>query len=1571
MKSEVHGINCTCCESKSKEAKELLDEINKILNEANAEEVLAPKQAVIKKAKEIESLFTQAISISDYEAYPEIPVEERFPGTVDPEGKMSQLTKLVEKLFSLPDGDVNFEAVKITEPEKKVGKFKITEITENPNIDVTKVMDLSGIDLNAFSKLKIAITIPTIDAVLGFKFGPIQLGINFKIGVGTFAWSPDVKFNSIQEALDNLKGSTYKKLLSESGPEDLEELQELAKSQFSGVPSVKSALKNTKDKQEFFDQVQKLGVNIVKDVDVEKEALAIFENEKQIRELIASSVVGLPEPEKTTPSEIGKVIGKCADTVPKQAAYREEEVQKIHDETCKVEAPAGDAGDNTGTGAVGASIASDGSVVVNYPNTELPSQEGELTKVQDVLSEVDAFSQQMQNCAKQKGDASNKWYAFYSHSVLHKITVQYFDRLLDHINFFNNQLIAIIRERDAIIADSTDYTSLVNGFYLNSDDFLADANTLSWTSESGVLTISNDDLSAVRTQFDAYRNDLNDLSGGTIQQIRQSLNIDNNPLSNLVGYLPNQFNQWCIKAPGVIKITATDDTYYDIRNRCQELWQESINTPTITLKGLVAGVSEPLINYIIPIDVPQYAEGLLVKDRSGLFEVGIWKPFYSAKRIDYFFTYQEQGYTQPKPEFNDNGEMIGTKVNKVIKNGLEEEVIVEVPAASEDLKSNDEVIQDFLENLEQKTRDKVINKVEEIENSPAYINFINVTLDQAAKREAARVFFDNIENRGFLEGTITLYSISHINDFARKASVARTYYEKLQKELQSLDLLMESCQLCVDENIANIESTVKKLGTGPDGGDSTNLEKECKDRLGSDPVGQKPADGRCPTYIKNCYWKEYTKIMQKVSVLPVPELDPPNFGVRLFRYYPVAIQFPIPPIPAIPTLALGAPDPLVSIPLPLLWKHIITIDTPIGTIVTWIAFAGFIPAPFIMLIDEKGEATFMITSRGPCSIPHPTVAGFNPLEEKSLLDILLPPSGIKINLSSPLGKLLVGNANNDIANADSGKNIIDKLKEKIKSSYSQLEIPDPPSIGGNSEAAKAKRQQIKKAFEDLPPNPAEIETALDEVFSAAVKAIDGIKVNSIKFPKDDKKLLLKTLGPGEIMDNLNKAIDTVTSAPAEIQNELLKALGVGIPTINVKKKLREQVLQQVDTPNVRNFFRDLDAEIDELEARLSFDTTLDEKVRERAKIIKKLVKKPLEEAAKKINPEILGFVSKTVDGLILPFPCYTNIQLPVVPPYIYVLIAAFKAAPSIIDALPLESIANLVSFELDLTGTLPSAERLFYNTINGLLDAVPELVLPDPESYNMLKQTIDMVKQIPFKFKVPLPGKIGLPSQIVIPGSLIKTLMKEAAKIAFDAIKATIMGKIYEAIASNNVQKLIAVSLIVKAIFGVGLSEIKGSDIKSFIGGVLDSTIYPALDGVSSIINAINALGSFPFLSIIELFQFPPKLSLPGKDGPFFDVSWELLKPLLDPIINSVLPLLFNNTPLIVKLLACSSSPARLAFTKLHPTKPLEKLPTWEGLSDKNVPFVIWLDQLVATAQRKSGLGSTYLSIPFGYQALP
>jgi hypothetical protein len=211
--------------------------------------------------------------------------------------------------------------------------------------------------------------------------------------------------------------------------------------------------------------------------------------------------------------------------------------------------------------------------------------------------------------------------------------------------------------------------------------------------------------------------------------------------------------------------------------------------------------------------------------------------------------------------------------------------------------------------------------------------------------------------------------------------------------------------------------------------------------------------------------------------------------------------------------------------------------------------------------------------------------------------------------------------------------------------------------------------------------------------------------------------------------------------------------------------------------------------------------------------------------------------------------------------------------------------------------------------------------------------------------------------------------MKEVAGLALQALVDLFMAQVRRAIEDDNVQAVLAVGLAIKALFGSDLGSIKGADIKAFLGSLLDAFVYPALDVVSSIIEIANAIKG-DFLSIIELFQFPPKIKLPEFDGPFYDIGEDIIKPAIDILLKTVLPPLFNLLPFPVILIACASTPARLAITKLHPTKPFERLPTWESLSIKNIPFLIWLDYMVATAQRRTGLGSTYL-VATGYQAIP
>ena len=1515
MKGEIHGINCHCCETKSPEATALLEEINSILGSLGPSNIEAPKAAVITKVKELKV-------------------------KLKPLGDLSPLVKITEAMFSLPDGDLNFEALKLANKNKKIGKFKITDISEHPNLDISKLIDFSKISLSKFKKLKLAFTIPTIDATLGFTLGPVGLNINFKIGLDTLAWFPEFRFDNPIDAIKNLEGLTYKKLLTEAGSTPIGKLNSLAKKQFAGNKPVLDSLDKASSPKEFFALLNLFGLNIVEDIDVAAEAKAMYDTSQELVKLNNTSI--LPDPETMVARDIGK-IKLCPAPPLSTAPYSSDEIAALHDMFCvdhaepvPVEAP-----------------------VLEFPDTELPSQESETKKVQDFLASIKICTDEIQRLAKLKMEAETRYWGWFEQKLIHKISLNYFQALRDAGESLNGNLLTVVSQRDSIINE------------------IAVAQSEGGNSQK--IAELNASLNENSIQFNAYKIALQDQSLKTYKELRTPLQIEFNPLSNLVGYVNNDELTTVVESSPFLKTdkinkSNTADWILKVApavlSRSKELWTlaKQVKTNEIT------GVSAPLFDYITFTNLPVYDGATIIKPKTGLFETGIWSSFYSAKRIDYFFDYKEQGYNQPKPEYDNTGHLVGTTIKKTVKNGQGIETVVDLPQSANGLKVDSEIAVAFWSTLEDRMKIRVDEVAIGIEKGAVYKNFFNNVIQPEAKAEASYIFALGLKDTNYRDGSLNIFGVNTLSKLRQNAAVMKKYYNLILKEMASVLKEIEDLKKEIASEEECIGDQAKKLNGGgaPAGGGkgSTNLEAECKLTLGSDPVGQKASTGKCPGITKNCYWEEYTKVMQQVSLMPIIELDPQNMAQRLFRYYPVGLQIPVPsPAPVVlPTLAMGIPDIMISIPMPLIWKHIITVSTPLGQIVVWIALAGPIPAPFIMLVDEKSDATFMLTSRGPCSIPHPTVGGLNPLEEVSLLDVILPPDLVKIDMSSGLGKLITGNIKNDTDNPDSGKNVIEKLKERIKTSFDGLEIPDSPMLSGNTPEVKARRKKIKKAFESVPPDAQAIEEGL-ALFTDMVNAgIDKIKISGIKIPKDDKKLMVPTLGPLEVIDNLTKAIDAAASAPAEIANQVLADLGAGIKMIDLHKKIKELTRQQVETPNVKKFFAELDVKIDKLEAKLSFDVNLDahDKIVKRVEIVKDVIKKPIEEAASKITPELLGFAAKALDVPPLPFPCYTNIILPPVPPYIYAIIAAFKAAPSIIDSISAEMIADLVSFEINLENALPSAEQLFYNVINGIVSAIPNLVFPDSLSDNMFKQTLDMIKQIPPKFKVRLP-KPGLPMQIVIPPELIKSIMKEAAGIAISALTGLIMAKVNEAIQEGNVQKIIAVGLIIKALLGTGLSEIKGADVKAFLNSLLNATVYPALTAVSSIIDAVNAL-SGPFLSIIELFQFPPKPSIPGNDGPYFEIGSALIKPVLEPLIQAVLPALFNNLPPIVTLLACSSSAARLAFTKLHPTKPIDRIPAWESLSVKNIPFLIWLDYLVATAQRKSGIGSTYL-VP--YQAIP
>lgn len=118
---------------------------------------------------------------------------------------------------------------------------------------------------------------------------------------------------------------------------------------------------------------------------------------------------------------------------------------------------------------------------------------------------------------------------------------------------------------------------------------------------------------------------------------------------------------------------------------------------------------------------------------------------------------------------------------------------------------------------------------------------------------------------------------------------------------------------------------------------------------GSDPLGYKsmttPQKMALPDYTCNCYWKEVTKHLNKLNLLPIPDIT----RLPALRYWPVGLIIPT-PVP-------------IRIPLPQIWFHIITLNLPFGTIVVWYIQCGIVPSPVVMYIGPDGKKIILLGFR--------------------------------------------------------------------------------------------------------------------------------------------------------------------------------------------------------------------------------------------------------------------------------------------------------------------------------------------------------------------------------------------------------------------------------------------------------------------------------------------------------------------------------------------------------------------------------------------------------------------------------
>jgi hypothetical protein len=350
-----------------------------------------------------------------------------------------------------------------------------------------------------------------------------------------------------------------------------------------------------------------------------------------------------------------------------------------------------------------------------------------------------------------------------------------------------------------------------------------------------------------------------------------------------------------------------------------------------------------------------------------------------------------------------------------------------------------------------------------------------------------------------------------------------------------------------------------------------DCEKVARKKLATDPLYLRTLSGTDPSLpdlTSQCYWKEFAKSLNRVSLLPFPDISGPPPINTLFRYWPI-------------NCALPAGVALVLLPVPPVWRPIFVLPTPLGTLVCFltmpIAPIGIpLPSIYLLYFGIDGNKYMALSTNPPLlySPPANTKIGFeldnsatsvNPLGLSPLNSYKGQP--IKGSLTIPLsvtaasakatrlaslaalvasGKVAVSNLSGFQlpVNLTASSLLLDYLSEsemmlgfasakpsndfkrQMLSFKSQMnkqldklgEMQTSAISTLRAKLSKSREAELDKAsVENDPPtrrkkrkkardsNPITLQEKIDSVIKSFNDHIDNIRFGTIKYPKDPTK----------------------------------------------------------------------------------------------------------------------------------------------------------------------------------------------------------------------------------------------------------------------------------------------------------------------------------------------------------------------------------------------------------------------------------------------------------------------------------
>ena len=352
-------------------------------------------------------------------------------------------------------------------------------------------------------------------------------------------------------------------------------------------------------------------------------------------------------------------------------------------------------------------------------------------------------------------------------------------------------------------------------------------------------------------------------------------------------------------------------------------------------------------SYYDPDDLPflkpraDYASipGLLYNGSPGEAYAGLYNRL--ADPINNLFTLAERGLSLSPinidASFKDSLEA-GT-----IKEKINNKIDDDSPSNTRTLYiSNIETYSKFYEEFGTESAARI--KIEREEIYPSVIlEFTNI-LKEIAKKEVATIFRQKVSN-SYLKlyipvtysQTANIQYSQGIKEFNESPTLSTVYEYYLQSNL----LITNTLANCKTE-LANLQAIIENNSLKPENltdkilaipcfkaaaaaikKPADDCEAQARLKLGKDPFIIRTVDGNdsgLPDITSQCYWKEFTNSLNKVAILPFPDTTGPPPSNLLFRYYPINALIPT---------SLG----ILTLPLPQFYKPLISIPTPLGTIV--------------------------------------------------------------------------------------------------------------------------------------------------------------------------------------------------------------------------------------------------------------------------------------------------------------------------------------------------------------------------------------------------------------------------------------------------------------------------------------------------------------------------------------------------------------------------------------------------------------------------------------------------------------